>query len=233
METSELYYYALGEIVLTPGNDNVLYPLTDPYSYRDQQTSESPESKGWLGMIQAYLRHSAAAVVSSPTELGSDEVITLFSDFIIPKCFYEDCVISETDYSALFDSLKTQDVPLTALADCPDEIKSFVARVGSWISGTYPKYKKLIDLYAAEKDKLLDKLGVTTSGKTRYNDMPQSPIVAGDLEGDDHLTTLTKDDNESQTDPTTPIMRLAEIEANFKNLYNDWADEFVKTFIIM
>lgn len=114
-----------------------------------------------------------------------------------------------------------------------DDIKSFVSRVAAWLMGTYPKYKKLLDLYKAQETKLMDKLTTNTSGKTRFNDMPQSPIAAGDIDGDDHLTNLTKDDNESATDPETPMMRLAEIQANYKNIYNDWCDEFVKTFIIM
>jgi hypothetical protein len=105
--------------------------------------------------------------------------------------------------------------------------------VGVWLVGTYPKYKKLIDLYDQEKDSLLASLKTTTSGRTRYNDMPQSAIAAGDLDGDDHLTTLTKDDNESEVQPSTAMARLAEIEQAYKNLYNDWADDFIRTFVIM
>jgi hypothetical protein len=232
METSTRYYYSLGEIIGGVGTDNVVYMLPNVYDYKTLQGDIMPGSKGWLGMIGLWINHSATAL-TEPAALASDEVIELLATYVLPKCYYCDACISDTDYSAVLDDARQKDVAPSTFADAPEEIKSFVARVGAWLTATYPKYKKLLDLYKDQETKLMDKLTTNTSGKTRFNDMPQSPIAAGDIDGDDHLSTLTKDDNESATDPETPMMRLAEIQANYKNIYNDWCDEFVKTFIIM
>jgi hypothetical protein len=232
METSTRYYYSLGEIIGGVGTDNVVYMLPNVYDYKTLQDDNVQASKGWLGMIGLWINHSKTAL-TEPAALASDEVIELLATYVLPKCYYCDVCISDTDYSAVLDDTRQKDVEASTFADAPEEIKSFVSRVAAWLMGTYPKYKKLLDLYKAQETKLMDKLTTTTSGKTRFNDMPQSPIAAGDIDGDDHLTNLTKDDNESATDPETPMMRLAEIQANYKNIYNDWCDEFVKTFIIM
>ena len=232
METSTRYYYARGEIIGGVGRDNVVYMLPNVYDYKTLQSDNVQASKGWLGMIGLWISHSATGL-TEPAALASDEVIELLATYVLPKCYYCDACISDTDYSAVLDAARQRDVAPSTFADAPEEIKSFVARVGAWLTATYPKYKKRLDLYEAQKDKLMDQLGTTTSGKTRFNDMPQSPIAAGDINGDDHLSTLTKDDNESKTDPMTPMARLAEIDANFRNIYLEWADEFSKTFLIM
>ena len=230
METSTRYYYSLGEIIGGVDRDNVVYMLPNVYDYKTLQNDNV--QAGWLGMIGLWINHSATDL-SEPAALASDEVIELLASYVLPKCYYCDACISDTDYSAVLDAARQEDVAPSTFADAPEEIKSFVSRVGAWLTATYPKYKKLLDLYKAQETKLMDKLTTTTSGKTRFNDMPQSPIAAGDISGDDHLTNLTKDDNESATDPSTPMMRLAEIQANYKNVYLDWLDEFTKTFIIM
>ena len=228
---TDVYYYTLAELMGGVGNDGLVYMLGNLYSYETLQ-DEIVGSKGWLGMISLYINNNAQ-IITKPEALASAEVITLLRDFILPRCGYCNVVTSETKFDDVLNAPKEYDVPPTSFNDTPEEIRSFVARVGAWLAATYPKYKKLLDLYEAQETKLMDKLTTNTSGKTRFNDMPQSPIATGDIDGDDHLTNLTKDDNESATDPETPMMRLAEIQANYKNIYNDWCDEFAKTFIIM
>lgn len=229
---TDVNYYTLAELMGGVGDDGIVYMLDNLYSYETLQDEIGGGSKGWLGMISLYINNNAQ-IITKPEALASAEVITLLRDFIIPRCGYCNVVTSETKFDDVLNAPKEYDVLPTSFNDTPEEIRSFVARVGAWLSGTYPKYKKRLDLYEAQKDKLMDQLGTTTSGKTRFNDMPQSPIAAGDINGDDHLSTLTKDDNESKTDPMTPMARLAEIDANFRNIYLEWADEFSKTFLIM
>ena len=71
----------------------------------------------------------------------------------------------------------------------------------------------------------MDKLSVTSS--TKFNDTPQD---GGNFIDDDHVTNSTQTKTES--DPNTIISRLTEVKNKYRDLYNDWLNDFVRTFII-
>lgn len=101
-----------------------------------------------------------------------------------------------------------------------DSVKKTFKHIVDRMVATYPKYKKLLDLYASEQNKLLDDL----KNYVKFDDAPQTPGSYGSSE---FLTTYTEYGNEVNT----KIMRLKEIENNYSNLMNDWCDEFQNLFI--
>lgn len=88
---------------------------------------------------------------------------------------------------------------------------------------TYNKYTKLISLYDAEKDNLMN--NISSTNVARFNDTPQN---GGDYSSDTYTTNITK--QEQSTEGATKITRLEEIRQGYDDLYVAWANEFNKLF---
>lgn len=91
---------------------------------------------------------------------------------------------------------------------------------------TYPYYSILLKEYASAKLKLMDDLKTTSTNKVGFNETPQNPNTAGVYEGDDYLTNFTKSTGETSTPLNSKIMRLKEIQDNYKRVMADWIKEF-------
>lgn len=104
---------------------------------------------------------------------------------------------------------------------------SWFSRFISILFGTFPKYTKLISLFASQEANLLSQVKSKTVGISRFNDTPQE---GGDFSDEDHTTTATKVENDNYSDFETPIKRLKEVRDNLEDCYNAWAFEFDKLF---
>ena len=107
--------------------------------------------------------------------------------------------------------------------DPSDEI---IARISGWLKGSEARYKAILEAYKKEED-LLAKVET----KEGVSLMPQSSTLS-----DYNKTTPELDDLSRvtirQSDAMTPIERLAEIEDNITSAYENWANEFIKAFVI-
>ena len=124
------------------------------------------------------------------------------------------------------------------------EFNKFWMKFTSFIDMTYPKYKKMLSLYSATENKLLDKLQTITEsdaeahGTNRYNDSPQEVIESDSstYNTDQYATEIRQDDSTSGSDTTTSydegtlMRRLDEINTKYENLYKRWIYEFDKFF---
>lgn len=154
---------------------------------------------------------------SSATWIDNDPQLTkLLNEYIWPE-FYEEVVEVET--VVMPDWADIDDIPLSNETRLRTSGKFYV-----WINQTYPKYKKLIDLYESQENNLLKQL--ESSSKTLFNDTPQA---GGDFTTDPYVTNATQVN--TSTDTATPMARLKEVQDNIVNFYKKWADEFEK-FII-
>lgn len=86
---------------------------------------------------------------------------------------------------------------------------------------TYPRYKKILDLYTAEKDHLMDDV----KNYVKFNDTPQN--LTSLPSNAEFITNYTEYSNEF----TTKMARIKEIERDFANVMNDWCNEFHNIFI--
>lgn len=106
------------------------------------------------------------------------------------------------------------------------ELKIWFSKLLSILSRTYDYYSLLINEYTTAKSHLMDDIKSTTKSKMSYNDTPQNDNSIGEYEGDDFITNFTKNSGETTTELNPKIIRLKEIESNFKMLYSDWVNEF-------
>ena len=146
------------------------------------------------------------------------KVFRLLNEYIWPE-FYEEVVEVETVEVPDWANVEDQDIQLSDETRLRTGGKFYV-----WLHQTYPKYKKLIDLYESQENDLLKQL--ESSSKTLFNDTPQA---GGDFTTDPYVTNATQVN--TSTDTATPMARLKEVQDNIVNFYKNWADEFEK-FVI-
>lgn len=106
--------------------------------------------------------------------------------------------------------------------------REFLNKIVSILTFTYDKYSSMLNFYATEKSKLMDKIQAVGSGITRFNDTPQDE---GTFDDDEHTTNLTQVSSTSSSDGDTKIKRLNEIDKLFNNLLLEWCNEFDKLFV--
>ena len=89
----------------------------------------------------------------------------------------------------------------------------------------------MLDNYAAAKDELMADIKATSKNKVKFNDTPQNPNGAtGVYEGDDYITHFTSTEGENSSPLMSKIMRLKEIQDNYKDLMSIWVNDFRKLF---
>lgn len=106
--------------------------------------------------------------------------------------------------------------------------ENFLYKLINKIAFTQDRYLTLIKFYTQNKNDLLKQISTTSSRVSRFNDTPQDEGV---FSSDEHTTNLTEDNTTASTDKDSLIIRLAEIQNNFENLYKNWLEEFTSLFI--
>lgn len=142
--------------------------------------------------------------------ISSAEVKKLLADYILPTLGEETIVQSENES-----------------VGPNDDVKERIIKICGYFVKTYPYFKKMIDIYAAELDNLMKP--VKSKSKTAFSDMPQTATFAN-LPTSDVVSTYTE--NENETELASKIARINEIKNNMENVYKTWLNDFAKTFII-
>lgn len=106
--------------------------------------------------------------------------------------------------------------------------KNFIAKLISIIEMTSPRYLKLLEVYDATKNQLLDPVEVVSGGLIRFNDTPQDE---GDFANDSHTTNITEDSRTTSNDLDTKMGRVKEIESSYNNVLLNWSNEFESIFL--
>lgn len=107
-----------------------------------------------------------------------------------------------------------------------DTFKNWFVKLLSLLSRTYDYYSTLLTTYTNEKTHLMDSVKATSKNKSSFNDTPQNDNSTDEYEGDDFITNFTKASGESTTEMNPKIIRIKEIQENFKRVLSDWVDEF-------
>lgn len=107
--------------------------------------------------------------------------------------------------------------------DLTKETFKFINNFSNILRLSFNYYSTLLNAYASKENALLDK--ISSSSIVRFNDTPQDE---GDFANDEHTTSINQ--SEALTDLNSPIMRLKEIQDSYKNLVEDWSNEFKKLF---
>lgn len=148
--------------------------------------------------------------VGTGSNLASAQVNKLFCSYLFPR-YHEQTI-------GYYDGEDNQYHAKQSLV-----CSTWLTKFANVVNRTYNKYIKLINLYDAEKDNLMNDITVTNT--SRYNDTPQN---GGAFTDDSYTTNYTE---ATQTSPAaTKMARLEEIRDGYDDLYTAWADEFKKIF---
>lgn len=108
--------------------------------------------------------------------------------------------------------------------------KKWLIKLLNVFSLTYDKYATLLKEYNTAKNDLMADITATSKNKVKFNDTPQNANTSDVYEGDNYITHFTSTDGETSSPLTSKIMRLKEIQDNYKSVLRDWSNEFEKLF---
>lgn len=98
--------------------------------------------------------------------------------------------------------------------------------VHAWMENTLQRYGTILDALSAWQDKLFGNIIVTA--RNWFSDTPESKNLNSENEDLTHLTSFGK--NQSEEQGGTPMQRIDEIQQAYRNVYQDWVDEFIRFF---
>lgn len=101
----------------------------------------------------------------------------------------------------------------------------------SLLNDTYEYYTTLLGLYAESKADLMEDIKATSKNAVKFNDTPQNPNNSDKYEGDNYITHFTSTEGETKSPLMTKIMRLKEIQDNYKDLMSIWVRDFERVFL--
>lgn len=110
-------------------------------------------------------------------------------------------------------------------------IKEWRFSLVSLLCMNYEYYSPILAFYRAAKSDMMNDIKATSKNTVKFNDTPQNNNSTSVYEGDNYLTHFTKTENETSSPLTSKIMRLKEIQDNYKNVMADWVKEFERIFI--
>ena len=109
-------------------------------------------------------------------------------------------------------------------------LKNFFYKYVSLLNDTYEYYTTLLSQYKEAKAHLMEDVKASSTSKVKFNDTPQSANTEGIYEGDDYITHFTKTEGENSSPLNTKIMRLKEIQDNYRDLMSEWVRDFERIF---
>ena len=219
MRTKNIYYYTLLDIYrpykISSHEVKVLAKPFDLYDY-----SSVDYYYGFLGALLSAgaFTYSSTAVASLSPILESTEVKELFKNYLLVQCAKS--FIVESDENVDLDVVGTDEY-----------IEDRATQIAGWLISSYPIYKQLTSYYTTELTHLLDDI-VTTSSSTQGS--TDAPITStfGTPSSVDSLTMLLQNSGTVSEEGGTKMQRLKEIRDSLDSIYQKWAREFQKTFII-
>lgn len=109
-------------------------------------------------------------------------------------------------------------------------LKEFFIRYLSLLNETYEYYMLLLSEYAAAKSSLMSDIKATSKNIVKFNDTPQNSNASNTYEGDDYITHFTSTAGENSSPLMSKIMRLKEIQDNYRDLMSEWVRDFRRIF---
>ena len=98
------------------------------------------------------------------------------------------------------------------------------------LNETYEYYITLLTQYANAKADLLADITAISTNKVKFNDTPQNPNTSDVYEGDNYITNFTKTEGSTSSPLMSRIMRLKEIQDNYRDLMSEWVNDFRRIF---
>lgn len=109
------------------------------------------------------------------------------------------------------------------------KVAKFINKIYNVYTYKSDKYISLLTYYNNNRENLLNAIKVTSKAVNRFNDTPQ---LSGNYIDESYTSNIGINDNEINNEKDTLIMRLAEIQNHYKDVLNDFIDEFKRVFIM-
>ena len=110
------------------------------------------------------------------------------------------------------------------------EIRKWGYKFISLLNDTHDYYMNMLSLYKDNQSKLMDDIKAASKNKVKFNDTPQNSNGSGTYEGDDYITHFTSTEGETSSELNSKIMRLKEIQDNYRDMMSAWVRDFERIF---
>lgn len=159
----------------------------------------------------------------SDLTLGSDTKYTrtLWCKYLWPEIVKANITYADVNCLPCADPV----IPEEVKGEITDEV---ISNIASWLNSTQSVYEAIINNAQNRYEDLFAKVENETF--SRFNDTPQVSIETG-FDDDDYATNTNK--TISKTEAGTPVQRLREVEQFIRSYYAEWANDFIRTFIIL
>lgn len=209
------------------------------YLELSSQTGATTFIENILKWIKIYLNDIGEDVSQFTQSFANDvlndvnkELVTIV--FTKYQDYYFSCVPIDINQDLFYKQL-TRYEDGTAL---PSELKAVIGAVTDlFLNKFIPKYLQtkdrystLLSLYENNKNNLLNQLKRVQEDSTIRNDTPVLNVDSNDLSSDQYASDIVKHQSTSQYDVDTIIGRLDEVTRKYRDVLNDWADEFKGMF---
>lgn len=117
-------------------------------------------------------------------------------------------------------------------ADKQKLLKDFYYRFMNLLNVSHTFYIIMLNNYKNAETHLMDDIKATSSNKVSFNDTPQNSNESGTYEGDNYITHFTKTSGENSSPLMSKIMRLKEIQDNYRDYMSNWVNEFERIYLV-
>ena len=111
-----------------------------------------------------------------------------------------------------------------------EKFYEFATKFLSLLNETCEYYITLLTNYNSAKASLMADIKATSKNNVKFNDTPQNPNTAQVYEGDDYITHFTHTEGETSSPLMSKMMRLKEIQDNYRDLMSEWLKDFERIF---
>ena len=158
------------------------------------------------------------------TDITDTNVIKLWKSFISKYYYHAVVKMSLCNFSTEY--LESEEYHNLVF----EEYKKWIYKMLSLLDETSTYYLPLLKYYNDSANHLMDDIKATSKNKVKFNDTPQNPNSAQVYEGDDYITHFTSTEGENSSPLMSKMMRLKEIQENYRDLMSQWVKDFERIY---
>lgn len=194
--------------------NKVIYLSLKDYNY-------NPFSKlNYIEILKEFLDDSDFSQHVVPSDITTNA--TIYNELFSLVCSrYRN--LAAAKISKPFNEDPTQD-------DIDEGFAEWQFRYLSLLNETCEYYMTLLTQYTNAKANLMADIVATSTNKVKFNDTPQNPNNLDVYEGDNYITNFTKSEGSTASPLMSKIMRLKEIQDNYRDLMSEWVNDFRRIF---
>lgn len=190
------------------------------YKYSDLLDYTPFVKQDFISSLEAILNTEDLSLYQVPSDLTASSQI--YNDLF-------NLVLSRYNHHAILKIVKCfNEEPSNE--EKQEGLKEFFYRYLALLNDTYLYYMTLLKQYNDAKNYLMDDITATSKNKVKFNDTPQNPNNLQVYEGDNYITHFTSTEGENSSPLMSKMMRLKEIQDNYRDLMSEWVRDFERIY---